>query len=114
MNWAGDNLNTRKYGEVELSNRVYSECLRVIRDKYMLECVVRDWETGYEDNQIEAYNKLDSMHRALLEIPGEYRSAVIESIIGRETEFDEFIHENTLKKYKHKFIYNFAKNLELC
>ena len=106
-------MNEQNNNSYYLPKRLYRECMWIIRDKSRLEDVIREDIELYERESLEAFEYLDSMHRALLEIPTEYRAAVINSITDRYCESSEFVHENTIKKYKHKFIYNLTKNLSI-
>ena len=94
-------------------DNTYSECIRIIKDRDHLEEMLRNSEGEYDAGERLAYERLDSIHRALLEIPREYRKAVVESVSIKEKDMEIYVHENTLKKYKRKFLYHLAKNLSL-
>lgn len=96
-----------------LPGNVRHECVWIIRDKERLKKMLKESEGEYRNKEVIAYKRLDAMHRALLEIPVEYRSMVIKSIVDRSNKMETYVHENTLKKYKRKFLYYFAKNMSL-
>lgn len=105
-----DVLESREY---KIPSIIHHECIRIIRDKERLEEILKESDLEYDDGEKLAYERLDAIHRALLEIPADYRDVVIESVFKKQKNMEIYIHENTLKKYKRKFLYHLAKNLSL-
>lgn len=101
-----------KYEE-SIPKTIYYECIWIIRDKKRLEKILTLKIDDYGEVERNAYYKLDSIHRAILKIPAEYRGVILESITCGIKNTNIYIHENTIKKYKKEFICNLAKNLGL-
>lgn len=106
-------MSNFKYGEYKMPLNINRECIRIMRDRKRLENILKESDGEYDMEESQAYERLDAIHRALLEIPYEYRKAVVESTFKRQKNIEMYIHENTLKKYKSKFLYHLAKNLSL-
>jgi len=113
-----------------LPGAVYHQCLWIVKDMDRLQEVAGASFRGdmlAEDDFItagaaalkrppeaeEAAFKLDCIHRALLEVPPEYREGVLRSIRVRGAGYEDFAHENTWKRWKQRFIYSLAENLNL-
>ena len=75
-------------GEIPPESRVVSDSVRV-RAEYELDCI----------------------GRALAKVPEEYRMGILSNIVHK-TEFGDFAHPNTWKKWKQIFIAELAR--ELC
>ena len=56
--------------------------------------------------------ELDCIGRALAKIPEEYRMGILSNIVDK-TEFGDFAHPNTWKKWKQIFIAELARELGL-
>lgn len=99
--------------EKNIPKTIYFECIWIIRDKKRLEKILAGKIDDYGEVERNAFYKLDSIHRAILKIPAEYRAVILESITYGLKNKNIYIHENTIKKYKREFVFNLAKNLAL-
>ncbi len=120
----------RKDPGIVLPSAVYHQCIWVVKDMARLETVAKQRfaaellaetvasygvtaEERCPPEQEEAMFKLDCIHHALLLIPEEYREGILHSIQNRGSGYYDFAHENTWKKWKQRFIYALAVNLNL-
>lgn len=92
--------------EYVLPRAVYYQCVWIVRDMERME------KTPVSELDLTR-QRLECIRRAILEIPEEYRSGVLKSVIQRGAPIGDFAHENTWKRWKQRFIYRLAKNLGL-
>ena len=122
----------RAYSPDEVLPRpVYQECVWIVKDKARLEEIVGKQtdmsniaEGDYvlfEDNSLRplpqevidnAAFRLRCIQAAIEDVPEEYREGVIDCIVSNGSYRDE-AHENTWKRWKHRFIYSLAVRLAL-
>ena len=93
-----------------LPREVYYQCVWLIKDMDRLEEIKRD--AGKTRLGLAASRRLEAVEKALQELPEEYREPMLRNIKNKE-EFPMMAHANTWRKWKQRFIYDVAINLEL-
>ena len=113
----------------KIPKEVYFQCYWILKDMERLELLeaIHHYETGEgeavfcsedwctmvtEDVMKEAERKLEAIRTSISIIPEGMRDGILDNILNR-TGFADFAHENTWKKWKRRFVYNLARNLDL-
>ena len=118
--------------DYKIPYEVYKQCVWIIRDSDRLSLFANIDKNNPESNfkedfisdekyfsiisykaSIEAKHKLEAVDIALQSIPEEYRDGILDMIKKTRHISQDFAHENTWNKWKHIFIANLAKNLNL-
>ena len=87
-----------------LPKPVYFQCIWLIRDLERL--------SAAPSHIAESKARIAAVEAALNFIPKDYREGIMKNIIDR-TPYPDIAHENTWKKWKQRFIYELAVNLDL-
>ena len=123
--------NTEKLEEERLPKAVYFQCTWLLRDMDRLEKLAVRYADESERNPAElvfymdeyenlqpsqvvlnARHRLKCINDALEVVPEEYRNTILRSLT--ECRACDGMHENTWKKWKHRFICRLAHELNLC
>lgn len=94
----------------DIPREVYYQCLWLARDAVRLEELAANANRSSIGKA--SANRLDAINRAKEAVPEEYREAVMGNIIYG-TKFPDFAHDNTWRKWKKRYIYQLAVELEL-
>lgn len=97
-----------------LPKEVYKQCVWILKDVPRLESVLNMKHYRYAEREIikHAEHVISAIETALMTVPPEYRDIILENTV-RGKAYGDYAHENTWKRWKKQFIYEFAIELKI-